>query len=164
MHAHARAHTLTCAHAHVRTRSHVGSLRKPIRHLPELDADGSGEISTGELIEGMRRNGLALTDAQMTGLHHDCDMNHDGQLTLLDFTSSLRIMYEEYEEEYGAEEETRRQVQAMEAPSDSEDEEEGEGEKEEEEEEHWQKVCAWIKGERGRGAPRASNWKAYLSP
>ena len=41
-----------------------------------------------ELIMGLKKRGLTgLTDLQLSGLHGDCDVNNDGQITLEEFVS-----------------------------------------------------------------------------
>lgn len=115
--------------------AHLGHVPNCTSSLPSQ----SGEISIEEFIHGMRGRGLALDDEQFKGLHDDCDNNHDGQLTLIDFTKSLGEMHRELDPEM-KERQTQKEVAALEATSSDEEEEE------EDADPHWAKVCAFIRG------------------
>merc|ERR1719263_304661 len=56
----------------------------------ELDADGSGDIDLKELVDGMKKEGLMLSDEEFEAYFNALDLNGDGQVTLMEFTKAIR--------------------------------------------------------------------------
>ena len=76
-----------------------GDLAPTKRHPPPLAPtpttratlqDGSGDVDIDEFIGGLQGMGLKLRESQFKSLHHDCDANGDGKVTLQEFTGAIQ--------------------------------------------------------------------------